>query len=44
MRYPAAGKLEIIRPVEQSHLVACPVLAKIVIPCTTLRRWYDRYV
>lgn len=44
MRYPAAGKLEIIRPVEQSHLVACPVLAKIVIPSTAFCRWHDRYV
>ncbi len=39
MRYPAAGKLEIIRPVEQSHLVAGPLLARIFIPSTAICRW-----
>ena len=43
MRYPASEKLEIIRPVEQSHLPACRTLDKLGIAKTTFYRWYDRY-
>lgn len=38
MRYPASEKLEIIKPVEGSHLSARLTLAKLGIPCTTFYR------
>ncbi len=43
MRYPASGKLEIIRLVEKSHLPVRRTLDKLGIPNTTFYRWYDRY-
>ena len=43
MTYPAAEKFEIIRMVEDSHLPARHVLAKIGISRTTFYRWCDRY-
>ena len=43
MRYPAAGKVEIIRLVEASHLPARRTLDKLGIPRSTFYRWYDRY-
>ena len=43
MRYPAAGKLEIIRLVERSHLPAKQTLAMLGVPRTTFYRWYERY-
>jgi putative transposase len=43
MRYPASEKLEIIRPVEQSHLPARRTLEKLGILRSTFYRWYDRY-
>ena len=43
MRYPAAEKLEIIRPVEGSPLPVRHTLAKLAIPRTSFYRWYDRY-
>ena len=43
MRYPASGKLEVIRLVEQSHLPAKRTLEMLGIPKTTFYRWYDRY-
>jgi putative transposase len=43
MRYPASGKLEIIRPVETSHLPVRRTLDKIGIPKTTFYAWLDRY-
>ena len=44
MKYPASGKLEIIRLVEESHLSARLMLAKMGIPSTMFYRWYDRYL
>jgi putative transposase len=43
MRYPASGKLEIIRLVEQSHLPVKRTLEMLGIPRTSFYRWYDRY-
>ncbi len=43
MRYPASEKLEIIHPVERSHLPVRRTLDKLGIPATTFYRWYDRY-
>ena len=43
MKYPPAEKLEIIRMVEDSHLPARHILAKIGISRTTFYRWCDRY-
>lgn len=43
MRYPASGKLEIIRIVEQSHLSARRTLDQIGVPRATFYRWYDQY-
>ena len=43
MRYPGAGKLEIIRLVEQSPLPVRQTLAKLGIARATFYRWYDRY-
>ena len=43
MRYPASEKLEIIRTVEASHLLARQTLAMLGIPTTTYYRWYDRW-
>ena len=43
MRYPAAEKLEIIRPVEQSPLPVRRTLAQLGIPPATFCRWYDRH-
>jgi transposase-like protein len=43
MRYPAAGKLEIIRLVEQSALPVRRTLEKIGIPRATFYRWYALY-
>ena len=43
MRYPASEKLEIIRPVERSHLSAKQTLGMLGVPCTTFYRWYERY-
>ena len=44
MRYPASGKLEIIRIVEQSHLPAKHTLDLLGIARRTFYRWYDRYL
>ncbi len=44
MRYSAADKLEIIRTVEQSHLLARRTLERIGVPRATFYRWYDLYV
>ena len=44
MRYSASEKLEIIRLVEQSHLLAKQTLDKLGVPKTTFYRWYDRYL
>lgn len=44
MRYPASERFEIIRIVEQSHLLVRRTLAQIGIPPTTFYRWHDRYV
>lgn len=41
MRYPASGKLEIIRIVERSHLPVKQTLAKIDVSRPTFYRWYD---
>ena len=41
MRYPASEKLEIIHPVERSHLPVRRILDKLGIPATTFYRWYD---
>lgn len=43
MKYPPAEKLEIIRVVEDSHLPARHIVAKIVISRMTFYRWCDRY-
>lgn len=43
MRYPASEKLEIIRPVEQSHLPVQRTLRQISIPRATFYRWYDQH-
>ena len=43
MRYPASGKLEIIRLVEQSHLPVRRTVEKLGIPRATFYRWYDLY-
>ena len=43
MRYPASEKLEIIRPVEQSHLPVRRTLEKLGIPRATFYRWYGLY-
>ena len=42
MRYPASEKLEIIRPVEQSHLPVRRTLEKLGIQPARFYRWYDR--
>jgi transposase-like protein len=39
MRYPASGKLEIIRLVEQSHLPARRTLEKLGVSRATFYRW-----
>lgn len=44
MGYLASEKLEIIRLVEESHLSARLMLAKLGIPRTTFYRCYDRYL
>ncbi len=44
MRYPAAEKLEIIRPVKPSHLPVRRILTRIVLLRTTFNRRYDLYV
>ena len=44
MRYPASEKLEIIRMVEQAHLLAKQTLDRLGIPRRTFYRWYDRYL
>ena len=44
MRYPASGKLEIIRIVEQSHLPAKQTLDRLGIARRTFYRWYDRFL
>ena len=44
MRYPAAGKLDIIRLVERSHRPAKWTLDKLGVPRRTFYRWYDRYL
>jgi putative transposase len=44
MRYPASEKLEIIRIVEQSHLLAKRTLDQLGIARRTFYRWYDRYL
>ena len=44
MRYVASEKLKIIRLVEESHLSARLMLAKLGIPRTTFYRWDDRYL
>jgi transposase-like protein len=41
--YPASGKLEIIRLVEQSHLPARRTLEELGILRSTFYRWYGRY-
>lgn len=43
MRYPASGKLEVIRIIEQSHLSARKTLDKLGIPRRTFYRWYGRF-
>ena len=43
MRYPAAGKLEIIRLIEQSRLPVRRTLDKRAILPARFYRWYDRY-
>jgi len=43
MKYLASENLEIIRPVEQSHLPAQKTLAQFGIPKTAFYRRYDRY-
>ncbi|GJD31123.1 IS3 family transposase ISMex16 [Methylobacterium adhaesivum] len=43
MKYPAPEKLEIIRPVEQSHLPVRATLEKFGITRSTFHRWYDAY-
>ncbi|MBW8640325.1 hypothetical protein K1W69_24245 [Hoeflea sp. WL0058] len=43
MRYSASEKIEIIRPVEQSHLSAKQTLDKPGIPESTFYTWYDRH-
>jgi transposase-like protein len=43
MRYPAAGKLEIIRLVEQSPLPVRRTLRHLGIPRAIFYRWYDLY-
>ena len=43
MRYPAPEKLEIIRPVEQSHLPVRATLEKLDNTRSTFHRWYDAY-
>ena len=44
MRYPASEKLEIIRPVEGSHLPTKQTLDMLGIPRSTFYRWYDLYL
>ena len=43
MRYPSTEKLEIIRPVECSHLPVRRTLRHLGVPKTSFYRWYDRY-
>src|SRR5277367_3671004 len=43
MRYSASDKIEIIRLVEQSHLLARRTLEKLGIPRSSFYRWYDQY-
>ena len=43
MRYPATEKLEIIRPVEQSHLSTRRTLEKLGVSRPTFYRWHDLY-
>jgi putative transposase len=43
MRYPAAEKLGIIRPVEGSHLPVRRTLAQLGIPRTTFYRWHELF-
>jgi hypothetical protein len=42
MRFPASGKLEIIRLVEQSHLPIKRTLDKLGISRPRFYRWYDQ--
>lgn len=44
MRCPASEKLEIIRPVEGSHLPVTHALEKLDVSRPTFYRWYDRYL
>lgn len=44
MRYPASGKLEIIRLVDQAHSPARQTLDRLGIAQRTFWRWYDRYL
>ena len=43
MRYPASEKIEIIRLVEQSALLARKTLERLGVPRATFYRWYDQY-
>jgi len=43
MRYPASEKLEIIRPVERSHLAAKATLDMLGVARPTFYRWCDLY-
>ena len=44
MRYPASEKLEILRPVEGSHLLTKRTLDMLGISRSTFYRWYDLYL
>ena len=43
MRYRASEKLEVIRTVEDSHLLVKQALDMLGIPRSTFYRWYDLY-